>query len=125
MELSVFAEQAVQTWSMLRRHGSDIDGFSGTSLPIRYEALRMECDRHPAGVLEAGAPLVRLPQYVRPDAQEQEFPAAQGHELFGGHLAAPGVAQGEPGVRRREDDFPGSLPLERQDLGEKGQVDIA
>lgn len=49
MELSVFAEQAIVLWSMLRRHGSDIDGFSGTALPIRYEALRMACDRSPAG----------------------------------------------------------------------------
>ena len=45
----MLAEQAVSLWGLLRRHGADIDGFSGTALPIRLEALRMECDRHPAG----------------------------------------------------------------------------
>jgi hypothetical protein len=34
---------------MLRKHGAGIDSMAGMRLPIRYEAMREECNRHPAG----------------------------------------------------------------------------
>lgn len=36
-------------WNLLRMHGAGVDTMVGAYLPIRLEALRIECDRHPAG----------------------------------------------------------------------------
>lgn len=36
----------MHVWSILRPHGAALDTFAGIPQPLRYEVLRMECDRH-------------------------------------------------------------------------------
>lgn len=74
-EQSALNMDAWAVWSFLDNHGRDLDTMAGNPLPIRIEALEIECGRYPdpdairwrVGVIEE-----RVLEYRRKQAQKKK-----------------------------------------------------
>ena len=45
-ETSAMNDAAWEVWSVLDSHGRDLDTMAGNPLPLRLEAIALECSRH-------------------------------------------------------------------------------